>query len=193
MGYARMYAMNITIEDAQRDVRTTFMGGFAGQLVTSLIWFASAALATWYSSKAGIVVLLVACTFIYPLTQLTLRIMGHANALPKGHPMNYLAMQVAFTIPVAIPVVAAAAMHRTNLFYPGIMVILGAHYMPFIFLYGMRQFAVLAALLIGGGWGIGWYFVQSPFSLGGWYTAVVLLAFAFILRQAALRREAPSS
>ena len=28
---------------------------------------------------------------------------------------------------------------------------LGAHYPPFVFLYGMRMFAVLAALLIGGG------------------------------------------
>jgi len=30
---------------------------------------------------------------------------------------------------------------------------LGAHYLPFVFLYGMRIFAVLAAFLVGGGTG----------------------------------------
>jgi hypothetical protein len=34
---------------------------------------------------------------IFPSTQLVLRSMGHAYALPKGHPMNALGFQVAFT------------------------------------------------------------------------------------------------
>lgn len=33
--------------------------------------------------------------------------------------------------------------------------VVGTHYMPFIFLYGMRQYAVLAATLMGGGVAIG--------------------------------------
>ena len=31
------------------------------------------------------------------------------------------------------------------------MVLLGAHYIPFVFLYGMRMFAVMAALIVAGG------------------------------------------
>ena len=31
-----------------------------------------------------------------------------------------------------------------------VMVLLGAHYIPFVFLYGMRMFAVMAALVVGG-------------------------------------------
>ena len=57
------------------------------------------------------------------------------------------------------------------------MILLGAHYLPFVFLYGMRMFAVLAALLLGGGTLIALYFSAS-FSVGAWYTAGVLLAFA---------------
>jgi hypothetical protein len=49
----------MNISDAQRDVRTTFLGGFAGQLVSSLVWFLSAALATWYSSTSAIAVLVL--------------------------------------------------------------------------------------------------------------------------------------
>jgi hypothetical protein len=36
------------IEDAQREVRSVFIGGFCGHLVSSVIWLVSAALGTWH-------------------------------------------------------------------------------------------------------------------------------------------------
>lgn len=176
--------MNIT--EAQRDVRTTFLGGFAGQLVSSLIWFLSAALATWYTASSAIIVLVAGGVFIFPLTQLLLRLMGRPASLPKAHPMNQLAMQVAFTLPLNLPLVAAATAYRLNWFYPAFMIALGTHYLPFIFLYGMWQFGILAAVLLGAGIVIGLY-LSSSFSLGGWFTAVVLLIYAFVGRSIALR------
>jgi hypothetical protein len=57
------------------------------------------------------------------------------------------------------------------------MVLLAAHYLPFAFRYGMRMFAVLAALLVGGGLGIAMYWSRS-FGAGAWYTGATLLVFA---------------
>ncbi len=54
-------------------------------------------------------------------------------------------------------------------------------YHPFVFLYGMRMFAVLAATLLGGGIIIAMYF-SSSFSVGAWYTGTVLLIFAAVGR-----------
>jgi hypothetical protein len=68
------------------------------------------------------------------------------------------------------------------------MIALGSHYLPFIFLYGMWQFGVLAGLLIGSGLLIGVY-MPSVFSLGGWLTASLLLLFAFIGRWVAGRES----
>jgi hypothetical protein len=59
--------------------------------------------------------------------------------------------------------------------------LLGAHYLPFVFLYGMRMFAVLAAFLVVGGTVIAMYFSAS-FSLGAWYTGTILLVFATLGR-----------
>lgn len=172
------------ISDAQRDVRVTFLGGFPGQLVSALIWFASAVLATWISPRAGILTLVFGGMLIFPLTQLTLRLMGRPASLPKGHPMNALAMQIAFLVPLGLPLVGAAALHRLSWFYPAFLLVVGAHYLPFTFLYGMRQFIALAALMMTAGLLIGLY-VPSPFSLGGWIGAALLLLFAFTgLRQA---------
>jgi hypothetical protein len=177
----------MNIRDAQREVRSVFLGGFAGQLVSSGVWFLSAALATWSSPTHGIYALIFGGFFIFPLTQLLLRAMGRRASLSAGNSMRQLAMQVAFTLPLNLLLVAAATLYRLNWFYPAFMIALGTHYLPFMFLYGMWQFGALAAVFVGAGLMIGLY-AQHTFSLGGWFSAVVLLLFAFIGRSVA-RRE----
>ena len=124
---------------------------------------------------------MVAGFFIFPLTQLLLRSMGHAYALPKGHPMNALGMQVAFILPLTLPLVIGIAAFHPAWFYPALMITLGAHYLPFIFMYGMWQFGVLSATLIGSGVAIAMY-LPTPVSLGAWLTATFHFAFAFVGR-----------
>ncbi len=101
--------------------------------------------------------------------------------------MNALGMQVAFTLPLTLPLVIGVAALRPAWFYPALMIVMGAHYLPFVFLYGMWQFAVLCATLVASGVLIAMY-VPKPISLGAWFTAVLLLVFAFVGRQA-IRNE----
>lgn len=169
------------IEDAQRDVRTTYAGGFHGQLVSGFLWFTAAAMSVWVSAAAGIVTLLLGGTLIFPLTTLLLRIGGRPASLPRGHPMSALAMQIAFTVPLGLLVAVAASGYRQDWFFPAAMVVVGAHYLPFVFLYGMPLFAVLAALLSFGGVALALW-LSGPFSIGGWITGAVLVGFAFVLR-----------
>ncbi len=179
----------MTIKDAQREVRSVYLGGFAGQLVSSAVWFLSAALAAWNAPTTGIYARGFGGFFIFLFTQLLLRAMGRRASLDAQNPFKQLAMQVAFTLPLNLPLVAAATiMHRLNWFYPAFMIALGTHYLPFMFLYGMWQFGGLAAILIGAGLMLGLY-AQNTFSLGGWITAVALLLFAFIGRGVALREK----
>ena len=169
------------IRSAQRDVQSTFLRGSVGQAVSGCIWLASAALAVWASERSAILLLVLLGIFIFPLTQLTLRLLGQRGGLPRGHPMNQLAMEVAFIVPLSLPVVGAATLHNINWFYPAFMLILGVHYMPFIFLYGMWEFGVLAALLIGGGVAIG-MLLPHTFAAGGWFTGTALLLFAILVQ-----------
>jgi hypothetical protein len=97
------------------------------------------------------VLLVLGGVFIFPITQLILRMSGRPASLSSENPMGQLAMQVAFTIPANLFVVAGATLYRLNWFYPACMIVLGAHYLPFVFLYGLWQFWVLGALLVGGG------------------------------------------
>ncbi len=101
------------------------MGGFAGSIVSAALWGASAAACTWHSLRLGESGLILVGFFVFPLTQLLLRGMGHAYALPKGHPMNALGMQVAFTLPLTLPLVIGLAEFHPAWFYPALMIVLG--------------------------------------------------------------------
>ena len=127
------------ITQAQEDTRNTFLGGFAGQLISAALWGISAAACTWHSLRLGEIILVLGGFLIFPCTQLLLRGLGHAYALPMGHPMNALAIQIAFTLPLTLPVVIGIAVLRPAWFYPAFMITLGAHYLPFVFLYGMAM------------------------------------------------------
>ena len=178
----------MTIDEAQLEVRSVFMGGLVGQLVSGALWLLSAGISTWVSPGSGIAVLCVGGALIFPVTQLALRTMGRPATLRADNPLSHLAMQIAFTIPLGLPLVGAATLYRLNWFYPACMVVVGAHYLPFVFLYGMKHFAVLCGLMVGGGIMLGLY-LHDTFSLGGWLTGATLVLFG-ILGGLLSRREA---
>ena len=73
----------------------------------------------------------------FPLTQVVLRTIGRRPTLSPDNTLGQLATQIAFTVPMNFLLVAAATLYRENWFYPASMIVVGAHYLPFIFLYGM--------------------------------------------------------
>lgn len=105
---------------------------------------------------------------------MVLRLSGHRAKLHPDNPMNQLAVQVAITLPLTLPLVGAATLYRLEWFFPSFMIVLGAHYLPFTFLYGMPIFAGLCAVLVGGGLTLGMW-PPGSFALGGWVTGVVLV------------------
>lgn len=173
---------------AQREMRSAFLGGSIGQLVAGIIWAASAAVSTWGHPFHGMLLLFFASMLLFPVTQRILRLMGRPASLSRENTLGQLAMQVAFTVPIGFLLVAAVTLYRENWFYPASMVVVGAHYVPFIFLYGMWQFGVLAGLLVAGAVGIGLY-GSALFSLGGWLSAAVLIGFALITYRMTLNEE----
>jgi len=179
------------VRDAQSEVRRVYVGGLVGNTVSGALWLASASLAVWYSHRAAIILLVVGGFFIYPVLSLVLRILGRPASLGPENPFRFLAIQAAFVLPLSMPLVAPVAAYRAAWFYPAMMVLLGAHYLPFATLYGMRSFLVFAALLIASGMAIALY-LPGSFSVGGWVGGVILLALA-VAGYAEMRRLASST
>ncbi len=65
----------------------------------------------------------------------------------------------------------------------------GAHYLPFVFLYGMWTFAALSAALLRAGFALG-LLAPGAVVLGGWVGGGILLGFALALLAAYKRGSA---
>jgi hypothetical protein len=176
------------ILEAQREMRSAFLGGFAGQFVSGLIWLAAAALGTWVSPGVGMAALFLGSMGIFPLTQLGVRLIGRPGKVSPDNRLWGLGAQSAFTVPLNFLLVAAATLYRETWFFPAAMIAVGSHYLPFITLYGMKMFGALAALLVIAGAGLAMY---GPviFSLGGWLAGMILIVAAFAGRAVVLREE----
>ncbi len=174
------------VRDAQFEVRSTYLGGFVGQLVSGFLWLLSCALTMWISYRAGIAFFVIGGFLIFPITQTVFRLMGHTASLSAKNPFRELAIQVAFLVPLLLPLVGAAALHRIEWFYPAAAIVVGAHYLPFAFLYGMRLFISLSGILILAGLLIGLY-APAQGILVGWVAAFTMILFAFLGRRAAIR------
>lgn len=178
----------MNILDSQREMRSAFLGGFGGQLVSGLIWLIAAALGTWLSPVAGMAALFFGSMGIFPLTQLSVRLMGRPGKVRPENGLWPLGSQVAFTVPLNFLLVGAATLYREFWFFPAAMIVVGSHYLPFMTLYGMKLFGILAGLLVVAGAGLALY-GPPLFSLGGWLTGALLIGFAFAGRHFVLQEE----
>lgn len=179
----------MVVQDAQRENRAFYVGGYWGQLVSSAIWLLSAALGTWVSPKASILAVVIGGFFIFPLTRMLLHFFPARASVSARNPFTSLGMQVALVLPFSMPLLVPVGLYRLNWFFPALMVLVGAHYLPFATLYGMRMFLFLAGILIAAGVVIALYFSET-FSLGSWIGGLVLFVFAWIGRSIAVGEQA---
>ncbi len=165
--------------DAQLEMRSVYLGGLVGQSVSAGIWLVSALATSLISPEHGIVLLVVGGMFIFPLTQLALRMSGRPMSVGPDNPLRELAIEIAFLVPLLLPLAGAATLYRPEWFYPACMMIVGAHYLPFSFLYGMRHFLVLGGMMLAAGLLIGMYAPELTVH-GAYANAVLLGAFAVV-------------
>ena len=175
----------------QREMRSAFLGGFAGQLVSGLIWLIAAAISGLVSATVGMAALFFGSMLIFPLTQLLLRLIGRPARVSPENRLWALGTQVAFIVPIGFLLVGAATLYQETWFFPAALILVGAHYLPFITLYGMRMFGILAAAMVIVGAGLALY-GPPVFALGGWLGGALMILFGFVGRQLVLREEASS-
>lgn len=168
------------VNEAQAEVRNVYIGGSVGAMVSGAVWMAAAALGTWSTQRLAIQTLVFGGMLIFPLGQMVLLLMGRRATLQPENPFKALAMQIAFTLPLSIPLAGAAALANPHWFFPAMMLIVGVHYIPFITLYGMHEYALFAAALIAPALAIAVWFPDSGL-VAAWLTAATEVLFGVVV------------
>lgn len=166
----------ITIAQAQADVRRVHRGGSMGPLVSGLVWAVSSALFTWVSVGSAMWALFLGGALIFPLSSLLLTLRGGPIGLPGGHPASALAFQAAMVAPAGTLVAIVVGLYDADRFFPAAALLIGAHYLVWPSLYGMRLWFAPALILVVIGL-MGLFVVPGLGAFAGWATAATLLAF----------------
>ncbi|MBG6226478.1 hypothetical protein IWX63_003077 [Arthrobacter sp. CAN_A2] len=186
----------MSFSEAQADVRRVYHAGFHGPLISAVLWATASAVFTWRSPAAGMAVLFFGGMLIFPVTTLILKIMAGPTSLPKGHPSAALALQAALTVPLGLLVAVVLGAYEPSLFFPASLIIVGAHYLVFVSLYGMKLYATLAAAMILPGM-TALFLLPGVRPVSGWIGALILSLFAAAIlyqhRHEPLALAAPSS
>ena len=165
--------------DFNTEFRRTYLGAAPHTLATGLIWLISAALGQWGTKTQSIIFFIAAGTFIFPFGELLRKLMQAPNLMSQENSLPRLFMLLAFTIPLSYPLIYLACKGNTNFFYPAFSVLVGAHYLPFIYGYRMPVFGIMSGLLVSQGLICSIYYPES-FALSAIITGIILVFFGLV-------------
>ena len=166
--------------DDHTEIRLSYLGGFSILLVEGFIWLLAGIVSIMMSVKIGILIIIIGGMFFYPLGVLVQIILKRPK-IKKENSLNSLFTQIGLIIPFCFGVVFVVTNENMNLFFPALTVIVGVHYLPFIYAYKMKIYWLLASLLVAGGSFFG-FMMQENFEYCAYYTGSLLLLFAFVNR-----------
>ena len=82
-----------TFQSAQLDMRTAYMGGASGMLVSGLVWLTAALVGWQLGVKASVLTLFFGGMLIHPLGVLLDKLAGRSGQHSKGNPLAPLALE----------------------------------------------------------------------------------------------------
>lgn len=176
-----------TLAGAQRDMRSAYLDGAPGVLVSGLVWAMAACVALWLSPQRAVWALFVGGVFIHPLSVVLVRLLGRSGRHAAGNPLGPLAMATTFWMILMLPLAYGVSMLRIDLFFPAMLFVIGGRYLCFQTLYGNRLYWLIGAVLAVSGYGLA--ACNAAVAVGAFAGALIEVGFAGVLLASA-RREA---
>lgn len=168
-------------KESQRDMNISYIGGATGVLASGLIWGIAGIVGILASNITSMLTLFVGGMLIFPLSILFSKILKRSGKHDANNILKHLAVENLGILFVGLFLAFVMAQINQVLFFPVMLLIIGARYLLFQSLYGLKSYWFLGALLILAG-GI-CIMMNLPFITGAFAGSVIEIVFAFILYQ----------
>ena len=167
---------------SQRDMVAAYYGGATGVLASGIIWCLAGIVAIVSSHTASMISFFVGGTLIFPLSVLLSKGLARSGKHAPDNALRHLAMEGLGTLFVGLFLAYCIARLNPQLFYPTMLLIIGARYLTFQTLYGLKVYWLLGgALILAGFWSI---LLSLPFAYGALLGGAIEVGFALaIFRQ----------
>jgi hypothetical protein len=146
--------MDMSIAEAQADMRSGYVSGGTGILASALAWSVAAGVALSSNAQNAVWALLIGGMFIYPVGLLICKLFGARGTHTKGNPLGQLAGASTFWLIFSLPVAYFVGLKSPNLFFVAMLLIIGGRYLVFATVYGMRLYWFLGLALAAAGFAL---------------------------------------
>lgn len=147
--------------EAQREMRRAYSNGGVGVLVSGIVWLVAGLLTQYVSLSYGMAALFFGGMAIHPLSLILERLFFKREKAAASNPLEMLALQSTPFLIVGLVVAYVVSGSYAEWFFAIALMAVGARYLVFQTIYGMRHYVVLGAVLIAFGFVAIW-FLQVP-------------------------------
>lgn len=165
--------------DFARQLRRTYLGAAPHTFYTSAVWLAGGVVGELFSVGLGILIFIIGASFTFPVGEVIRKMMKIPDVMSKDNDLGKMFMLSAFGIPLCYPIIYLVCKNNINYFFPAFSILIGAHYLIFIYGYGMITFGLLSILLVAQGT-ITSIFYTDQFGLSAYLTSLTLFLFGII-------------
>ncbi|MGB3544113.1 DUF7010 family protein [Rubrivirga sp.] len=170
---------SLTFAQAQADMRRGYASGAPGVLISGLVWLAAGVVAVTVSDRAAVLALLVGGTVIYPASLVVTKLMGRSGTHSAGNPLGRLAGEGTALLFVGLVIAYGVSVLRVEWFFPVMLLIIGARYLTFQTVYGLRAYWLCGLALIAAGVAVG--LAEAPVYVGAFAGGAIELVVAGVL------------
>jgi hypothetical protein len=159
--------------DQHKEFRLTYMAAAPHSFYTGIAWITSAVLSETVSKGSAILFFILSLSMTFPVGEWFRKFFQPVNFISDSNRLGQLFMLSAFTIPACYPLVYFLCKANLNYFFPAFSILVGAHYLIFVYAYGRKIFLLLAIAMIGQAV---WWVYSTPlsFSIAGYVAGVMI-------------------
>jgi len=128
------------INEAQKDMHLSYLGGGAGVLASGLIWLITGAVAFYYTKQTTILIFFLGGMLIHPLGIVISKLFNRSGQHKKDNPLAKLALESTLILFVGLFVAYSIFQIKTDWFFPIMLMMIGVRYLLFQSIYGMKIF-----------------------------------------------------
>ncbi|TKB57532.1 DUF7010 family protein [Ferrimonas aestuarii] len=167
------------LHESQRDMDQAYYGGATGAMASGLVWIAAGCSGLWLSNLAGMLTLFFGGMLIFPLSMLFSKLLKRSGAHRTDNPLRHLAIENIGFLFAGLLIAFIVSQQQVALFFPVMLLVIGARYLVFQTLYGLKTYWVFGAVLMGSGALL--LFADAAFATGAFAGGVIEVVFAVVL------------
>ena len=169
------------LKEAQRDMRRAYVNGGVGIFVSGLVWVIAGAVTFYVNLFSGMAALFLGGMLIHPLSLFLARRVYHRGRAGALNPLEMLALHSTAFLIIGLAIAYLVSGTYGDWFFAITLLAVGARYLVFQTVYGMRLFLMLGLTLITIAAVALWFGITPAFvAFAGGATELLISAFILV-------------